>query len=85
MNPIPASAPPAWLRRLGEAWAALRHELAGSWRYALARDAQRGIDDATLRDLGLHRSELASYCAELDGHAPATRRRVIIELRGSGL
>jgi hypothetical protein len=84
MNETPAAAPLAWLMKLGEAWAVLRHDLAGSWRYALARDARECIDDATLRDLGLHRSELASYCAELDGHAPATRRRVIAQ-RGSGL
>jgi len=82
MNPIPVSAPPTWLARLGEAWAALRHDLAGSWRYAIVRDAQPCIDDATLRDLGLHRSELASYRAEVDGHAPATRRRVIAQRRG---
>jgi hypothetical protein len=35
------------------------------------------IDAATLRDLGLHRCELASYRAEAEGRVEATRLRVL--------
>ena len=68
--------------RWARSWAALWHDIVGSWRCALVRCAPQRIDPATLRDLGLDRSELASYRAELDGHAEATRRRVIAEQRG---
>ena len=40
----------------------------------------RHLDERTLRDLGLTRSELASVVAELGGHAAATRRRTDIEV-----
>lgn len=38
------------------------------------------LDERTLRDLGLTRSELASVVAELGGHAAATRRRTDLEV-----
>jgi uncharacterized protein YjiS (DUF1127 family) len=56
---------------------ALAHEIAGVWRHAKARDELSGIDDVTLRDLGLSRSELSSLHAELAGHAERTRRRTM--------
>ena len=34
------------------------------------------LDANALRDLGLHRSELASYLAECSGTAESTRRRL---------
>ena len=40
----------------------------------------RHLDERTLRDLGLTRSELASVVAELGGHATATRRRTDLEV-----
>jgi uncharacterized protein YjiS (DUF1127 family) len=40
----------------------------------------RHLDERTLRDLGLTRSELASVIAELGGHAAATRRRTDLEV-----
>jgi uncharacterized protein YjiS (DUF1127 family) len=40
----------------------------------------RHLDDRTLRDLGVTRSELASVVAELGGHAAATRRRTDLDV-----
>ena len=39
-------------------------------------DDLRHLDERTLRDLGITRSELASVVSELGGRAAATRRRV---------
>lgn len=35
------------------------------------------LDDATLRDIGLRRSEVQSYWAEAEGLVPLTRRNVV--------
>jgi uncharacterized protein YjiS (DUF1127 family) len=51
-------------------------ELADSWRYAAARREFNSLDDATLRDLGMRRSEWDSYWAETHGMAEHTRKRV---------
>ncbi len=51
-------------------------ELADSWRYAAARREFNSLDDATLRDLGMRRSEYDSYWAETHGMAEHTRKRV---------
>lgn len=51
-------------------------ELADSWRYAAARREFHSLDDATLRDLGMRRSEYDSYWAESHGLAERTRKRV---------
>jgi uncharacterized protein YjiS (DUF1127 family) len=40
----------------------------------------RHLDERTLRDLGLTRSELASVVAELGGHVAAERRRTDLEV-----
>jgi uncharacterized protein YjiS (DUF1127 family) len=54
--------------------------LLAPWRRALRIRAQRAalerLDAATLRDLGLHRSEIGSLQAEMEGDHFATRRRV---------
>ena len=40
----------------------------------------RHLDERTLRDLGVTRSELASVVSELGGRAAATRRRTELEV-----
>lgn len=51
------------------------------WRRARERAAHErlidGLDDATLRDIGMARSEAASYWVESEGLASATRLRVL--------
>jgi len=69
---------PAWRAspRLAH-WVALWQDLIGAWRLAIARRPEAPLDDAALRDLGLCRSELQSYLAEVDGRVDATRVRAI--------
>jgi uncharacterized protein YjiS (DUF1127 family) len=43
-------------------------------------DDLRHLDERTLRDLGVTRSELASVVSELGGRAAATRRRTDLEV-----
>ncbi|MDF2467526.1 MAG: hypothetical protein K0Q43_5761 [Ramlibacter sp.] len=52
-------------------------ELADSWRYAAARREFNSLDDATLRDLGMRRSEYDSYWAETHGMAERTRKHAM--------
>jgi uncharacterized protein YjiS (DUF1127 family) len=61
------------------------HELAGAWRHAAARREFERVDDETLRDLGISRSEFDSYWAETHGEAEPTRRRVTRRQRRSDL
>jgi uncharacterized protein YjiS (DUF1127 family) len=60
-------------------------DLAGAWRYASARREFNRVDQDTLRDLGISRSEFDSYWAETHGMAEPTRVRVTRQTRGSGL
>jgi uncharacterized protein YjiS (DUF1127 family) len=76
--PHRAAPPPA--RR--PAWSALWRDIVGAWRGAIARRESAAIDDATLRDLGIARSELSSFRAETDGLAAPTRLRVVRQLHG---
>ncbi|MCW5636122.1 MAG: hypothetical protein KIT17_22490 [Rubrivivax sp.] len=71
------SPPPTRSRRGPNALARLWRDLVGSWRWALARAHEPAIDAATLRDLGMSRSELASFEAEARGDVEATRLRVL--------
>ena len=59
------------------ALAGLWRDLVRSWRQAFTPAHHQPIDDATLRDLGMSRSELASYAAEASGRVELTRVRVI--------
>jgi uncharacterized protein YjiS (DUF1127 family) len=48
------------------------------WRAAAStRDELAALDAATLRDIGMHRSEAASVAAEVHGLAEAVRQRVL--------
>jgi hypothetical protein len=58
---------------LAEAWRAWVR----AWRRAFEAMPHDTIDDITLRDLGMSRSELGSYAAEASGRAELTRLRVI--------
>jgi uncharacterized protein YjiS (DUF1127 family) len=62
----------------------LRERVAG-WRAAAQRTRhQRAVgllDDATLRDLGLRRSEIGSVLAEAAGEAELTRQRIASALQ----
>ena len=51
--------------------------LAAASRRAARRRAMQAMSDATLRDLGLHRSEVDSCWAESEGVAPVSRLRLI--------
>ncbi len=53
----------------------VRHGFAAA-RRARDRRALRALDDATLRDLGVHVSEIDSFLAEAAGEAELTRLRV---------
>jgi uncharacterized protein YjiS (DUF1127 family) len=74
--------PPSAWNRLCALWrrCGARH-VEGSRRRRELR-ALRVMSDATLRDLGLERSEIASIQAEIDGRTAATRMRVMQHERG---
>jgi uncharacterized protein YjiS (DUF1127 family) len=82
--PLPSNAPThdtaawplGWVRRLSARLqqAVVLMRRAGEAARMLA--ALNELDDRTLVDLGLRRSELRSLCAEAQGHVEATRQRV---------
>ncbi|WP_280154391.1 hypothetical protein [Piscinibacter sp. XHJ-5] len=70
---------PSLLRRLAGAWQALR----SLRRQAADRRRFQRLDAATLRDLGMCRSEFDSFWLEAHGRAMPTRRRTAAA-RGDG-
>jgi uncharacterized protein YjiS (DUF1127 family) len=66
-------------RRLSDHVAALVRATVEAWRerrrLAATRTELEQLDAATLRDLGMHRSEVGSVAAELHGFAVASRRQ----------
>ena len=57
-------------------------ELAGAWRYGVARREFAQLDESTLRDIGVSRGEFDSYWAETHGRAEPTRMRVTQHISG---
>ena len=70
------------LRRLLSAWHAGLRTWRVRRRMAAACRELRSLDARTLRDLGLHDSELQSVVAEIQGDADPTRTRTFQALRG---
>lgn len=85
LPPSPARAPaelkwPAGpVRRLVRRLRAIVRLVARRRRARRRFDDLRHLDERTLRDLGVTRSELASIVSELGGGAAATRRRTDLE------
>jgi uncharacterized protein YjiS (DUF1127 family) len=67
------------LHRLGRRLRAIVRLIARRRRARRRVEDLRHLDERTLRDLGITRSELASVVSELGGHAAATRRRIDLE------
>ena len=56
--------------------------LGAAWRLAVRRnESLNELDDRTLADIGVSRSEIASIEAEWRGQTRATRRRIVAEPR----
>ncbi len=73
------------LRTFATLLGSLADELGGAWRLALARrEFDAVVDAATLRDLGMSRSEHGSYWAESEARVEPTRLRVLLRLRAHG-
>lgn len=66
----------AWWHILRALASGLRAALAQRWVRA-APSTLHELDDRTLADIGLARSEIGSVEAEAQGQAPRTRRRIV--------
>ena len=75
---------PAVAMSLWRSWRTAFEQARQRWRRqqdaARTARALQHLDERTLRDLGLHRSEIPSLAAALDGSARATRRLARITL-----
>lgn len=71
--PVAPPVAPNWLARLRAAWQRVG-----------AAAATDGLDEQTLRDIGLTRSELPSYRAEVEGLVEATRVRALLQRQAGG-
>lgn len=72
--------PASPVRRLTRRLRAIARLVARRRRARRRFEDLRHLDERTLRDLGLTRSELASVVAELGGRAAATRRRTDLDV-----
>jgi uncharacterized protein YjiS (DUF1127 family) len=80
--PRPGHAPhPADHRRPAAGW---WQRLQSAWQRWADATATEELDAQTLRDIGLTRSELPSYRAEVDGLVEATRVRAILQRQAAG-
>jgi len=68
-----------------EAFAAALIQICQRQQAASAGAALRGLDDRTLRDIGLHRDEIDSVAAEAAGLAAPTRRSTLRSTRSRHL
>lgn len=75
------------MHRADGPWSRLSRRLRAIRRFISRRGRARRryqdlqhLDDRTLRDLGMTRSEIASVVAELGGQAAVTRRRADLEV-----
>lgn len=78
-SPAESRWPAGPLHRLTRRLRAIARLVARRRRARRRFDDLRHLDERTLRDLGVTRSELASIVSELGGCAAATRRRTDLE------
>jgi len=77
MNALDVHAIPAWATLQG-IWRDIAHRIRHALRKRRLQHELAQLDGEALRDLGLHCSELSSFCAEYHGLADATRRRLAL-------
>lgn len=82
-RPLTAAAASRGLAELRGALHNLIAGLARRWRQARAQAEIDGLDDDALRDIGIHRSEAASYWAESERLVEQTRRRLLQRMHAS--
>ena len=82
-RPLTGTAASSGLAAMRDALRGLFDGIARRRRLAHTRAVIAGLDDATLRDVGVHRSEAASYWAESERLAEQTRRRLLQRMHES--
>jgi uncharacterized protein YjiS (DUF1127 family) len=81
--PLTGAAASSGLADLRIALRSLIARLAQRYRQARAQAEIDGLDDDTLRDIGMHRSEAASYWAESERLVEQTRVRLLQRMHAS--
>jgi uncharacterized protein YjiS (DUF1127 family) len=82
-RPLTSAAASAALAGLREVLRGLFEGIARRRRLARNQAEIDGLDDDTLRDIGMHRSEAASYWAESERLAEQTRTRLLQRMQAS--